>query len=95
MDAHQPEPTEPDAAELAAIEAQLPDEQRLAVRDFWEHVIAECRTEVADAPRPTSWLVASTAEQRRIRREARRAAVAAVRALPVRRTPGPSGSEAA
>jgi hypothetical protein len=90
MDGH-----EPDAAELAAIEAELPDDQRLAVRDYWEHIIAECRAEAADAPRPTSWLVASTAQQRHIRREARRAAVAAVRALPVRRTPGPSGSEAA
>ncbi|HEV7453581.1 MAG TPA: hypothetical protein VGO16_19840 [Pseudonocardiaceae bacterium] len=95
MDGHEPEPAEPSAAEWAAIEAELPDEQRLAVRDFWEHVIAECRAEVADAPRPTSWLVASAAEQRHIRREARRVAVAAVRALPVRRTPGPSGSEAA
>jgi hypothetical protein len=90
MDGH-----EPDAAELAAIEAELPDEQRLAVREFWEHVIAECRAEVIDAPRPTSWLVTSTAQQRHIRREARRAAVAAARALPVRRTPGPSGLEAA
>jgi hypothetical protein len=84
-----------DAAELAAIEAALPEEQRLAVRDYWERVITECGAEIADAPRPTSWLVARTNGQRRIRRGARRAAVAVVRKLPVRRVSDPGGSEAA
>lgn len=87
--------SQPDPAELAAIEAELPEEHRLAVRDYWERVIAECRKEVADAPRPTSWLLAKTGDQRRIRREARRTAVAMVRQLPVRRPTGPTGSEAA
>lgn len=86
---------EPEPAALAAIEADLPEEQRLTVRDYWERVIAECRHEVADAPRPTSWLVARTGEQRRIRREARRTAVAMVRQLPTRRPTDPTGSEAA
>jgi hypothetical protein len=84
-----------DAAELVAIEAELPEEQQLAVQDYLERVITECHAEIADAPRPPSWLVARTEGQRRIRREARRAAVAVVRELPVRRAADPGGSEAA
>lgn len=86
---------EPTAAELAAMEVELPDYQRRAVQDYWERLIERCYGEVADAPQPTSWLVMSKADQRRIRREARRNAAAVVRALPVRQARDQEGGSAA
>lgn len=74
----------------------LPELERAAVREYWERVIEACRAEVAEAPRPTSWLATRTEEQRRARREARRATAGVVRELPVRRgVSGPDGREAA
>lgn len=85
----------PTPAELAAIEAPLTVADARAVGDYWERVIRECGAVVEDAPRPTSWLVSSTAEQRQVRRETRRLATAAVRELPVRQAVVPTGTEAA
>jgi hypothetical protein len=84
-----------DATELAAIEAELPEEQRLVVQDYWEWVIMECRAELADAPRPASWRVARPEMPRRVGHGARRAVVAVVRELSGSRAAGSGGSEAA
>lgn len=74
----------------------LPELERVAVREYWERVIEACGAEVADGPRPTSWLATRTEEQRRARRAARRATDAVVRELPVRRGgSAPDGREAA
>ncbi|MQA16164.1 MAG: hypothetical protein GEV09_19055 [Pseudonocardiaceae bacterium] len=82
--------------ELAAMEGvRLSEPDRLLVCEYWERVIGECYAQVADARRPTSWLVSRTAEQRRERRAARRAAGAVVRELPVRVVSVPDGREAA
>lgn len=89
------EPGEPTAAELAATNAVLPEYQQRVVREYWERLIEECYAQVADGPRPTSWLATRTEEQRRQRRAARRAAGAVVRELPVRRASGPDEREAA
>lgn len=88
---------DPTPGELAAIEGMwLPDRERAAVREYWERVMASCRAQVVDRPWPTSWLATRTEEQRRARREARRATAGVVRELPVRRGgSGPDGREAA
>ncbi len=82
---------------LVAMEGvRLPELERAAVREYWEGVIEACLAEVAGVPRPTSWLATRTEEQRRARREARRATAGVVRELPVRRGgSGPDGREAA
>lgn len=82
---------------LVAMEGvRLSELERVAVREYWERVIEACRAEVADGPRPTSWLASRSEEQRRARRQARRATGAVVRELPVRRVvSGPDGREAA
>lgn len=80
------EPAELPAAELAAMDSvRLPELERLAVREFWERVVEQCRAEVAKAPRPTSALLDGSAVERRRRRMERRAVAAVVRVLPVRR----------
>lgn len=91
------EGTEIAPSELAAMESvRLCESERLALREYWEQVIGECRSEVARAPRPTSALLDGSAAERRRRRMERRAVAAIVRELPVRcAASGPDGQEAA
>lgn len=85
----------PTPGELAAVEAELDDDQRAVVRAYWERLIERCRVEVVGAPGPTSALLDGTAAERRRRRMERRAVVSVVRALPVRRgVSGPDGRAA-
>lgn len=98
MEGPRSDPAGRSAGSFVAMEgARLPECGRLAVREYWERVIEACYGEVAEAPRPTSWLATRTEEQRRARRAARRATGAVVRELPVRGVPaaGPDGREAA
>jgi hypothetical protein len=91
------EGTEIAPRELAAMEsARLSDSERLALREYWDQMIEECRAEVAQAPEPTSALVDGSAAERRRRRMERRAVAAIVRELPVRRgnAVGPDGQAA-
>lgn len=44
---------DPSPAELALIEAELPEWERLAVRDYWDAVVAE---EIAEVPVPVNAL---------------------------------------
>lgn len=50
---------DPSPAELALIEAELPEWERLAVRDYWDAVVAEEITEVpvsVNAPEPRPFM---------------------------------------
>ena len=87
----------PSAAELAGIEAELPEEDRLRVRDYWEAVISE---ELGAPERPAApqvWSVMGSGERVRLRRYQRRAGNAVLR-LVTAESDGPSvqqGGEAA
>lgn len=89
-----------DAAALAECTAPLDDEQRQALRQYWEQVIRE---EWVPPARRTPRPVPLAEDGRRERREARRAIariaaagrVAVVHELPVVRAAQPSAGEAA
>lgn len=84
----------PDPAELAECIAPLNDEERRALRQYWERVIRE---EWISASRiPPRTVPEPDLEERRARRAARRSMAAVVRALPTgRHGLAPDGREVA
>lgn len=62
----------PSAAELAATEAELPEWDRLAVRDHWEAVIAEELGAPQVPASPFAWSSLGPGEKERVRRYERR-----------------------
>jgi hypothetical protein len=83
------QPNKPPAAELA-------EELRLAVGEYWHWLIEQCYADVTVAPQPTSALLDRSAAERRRRRIKRRAVAGLARALPMRRggAAGPDGRAA-
>ncbi|WP_338602653.1 hypothetical protein [Saccharopolyspora sp. SCSIO 74807] len=79
----------PTAAELAGIEAELPEEDRLRVRDYWDAVVAEELGAPEPAASPGDWSVLRSGERTRLRRYERRAGNAVLR-LVTAESDGPS-----
>lgn len=62
----------PSAADLAAIESELPEWDRLAVRDYWETVIAEELGASEPVASRFAWSSMGSGERERVRRYERR-----------------------
>jgi hypothetical protein len=95
--------SEPSLADLAHIEAALPERQRVAVVAYWSAVVADVLDSVTPEPSRVVFQRLNAEDKRRARRAARRAGNAALRsvasagrgpALP-KRTGGPDEKDAA
>ncbi|RKT84867.1 hypothetical protein SAMN05421805_10160 [Saccharopolyspora antimicrobica] len=71
------------AEELAFCEAELPEWERLSVRDYWDAVIAEELGAQVWPASPYAWSDLGPSEQTRLRRQQRRTNNAGLRLITV------------